>query len=80
MMLRLEIEDELMGQAEAAAKAQGVSFDAFVKQALRGAVAQTRFRAPTIFEQRVHDFGADLESPWSLLADLETSAAVLMRK
>ena len=80
MIVRLEIEDELMDQAESSAKAQGVSFDEFVKQALRGAVAQTKFTVPKIFEQKVHDFGVDVESPWSVLADLETNAAVMMRK
>jgi hypothetical protein len=42
-------------------------------------VAQAQFVAPTAFTQKVHDFGTHLESPWTLLADLETNAAV-MRK
>ena len=79
MMLRMEVEGELLTQAEAAAKARGLTLNEFVAVALRSAVAQTSFTAPSAFAQKVHDFGAHLESPWSLLADLETSAAV-MRK
>ncbi|MGZ8900475.1 MAG: hypothetical protein ACXW3Z_10300 [Limisphaerales bacterium] len=79
MILRLEVESNLLTQAEAAAKARGLAFNEFVMVALRSAVAQTKFTAPSAFTQKVHDFGAHLESPWSLLAELETNAA-LMRK
>lgn len=80
MMLRVEIEDELMARSEAAAKQQGVSFKEFVSTALKTAVMQAKFATPPVFKQKVHDFGAHLESPWSLLADLETSGAMLMEK
>ena len=76
MMVPLEIQDDLLTQAEASAKMQGVSFRAFVSAALRAAVAQRAFAAPRPFTQKAHDFGAHLESPWSLLSDLETTAVV----
>ena len=79
MIVRLEIGGDLLTQAEAAARAQGIEFKEFVNTALRAAVAQAQFVAPTAFTQKVHDFGTHLESPWTLLADLETNAAV-MRK
>ena len=79
MIVRLEIEGDLLTQAESAARAQRIEFKEFVSTALRAAVAQSRFVAPTAFTQRGHDFGTHLESPWSLLADLETSAAVLRK-
>ena len=79
MILRLEVSGDLMTQVEMAAKAQGVSFQEFVTNALSSAVAQTKVVAPRTFSQKVHDFGAHIESPWSLLSDLETSAA-LVRK
>jgi hypothetical protein len=79
MILRMEVEGDLISQAEAAAKARGLAFHEFVSVALRSAVAQTQFTPPSAFTQKVHDFGAHLESPWSLLAELETNAAV-MRK
>lgn len=80
MMLRVEIEDQLVAQSEAAAKQQGVNFKEFVSTALKTAVTQSKFAKPPVFKQNVHDFGTNLESPWSLLADLETSAAMLMEK
>lgn len=79
-MLRVEVEDELVAQTEAAAKQQGVSFKDFVATALRGAVAQAKFATPPVFTQKEHDFGTHLESPWSLLADLETNAALMVEK
>ena len=79
MIVRLEIEGELLSQAEAAARGQGIQFKEFVSTALRHAVAQAKVVPPARFSQKVHDFGTHLESPWTLLADLETSAAV-MRK
>lgn len=79
-MLRVEVEDELVTQTEAAAKQQGVSFKEFIATALRGAVEQAKFATPPVFTQKVRDFGAHLESPWSLLADLETNAALMVEK
>jgi hypothetical protein len=79
MNIRVEVEDELAAQVEVAARGQGMQFDAFVASALRVAVSQTQLTAPGPFVQRVHDFGTHLESPWSLLADLETSAAQIQR-
>ena len=80
MMLRVEVEDALLAQSETAAKQQGVNFKEFVSTALKSAVAQAKFATPPVFTQKVHDFGTHLECPWSLLADLETSAAMLMEK
>ena len=79
MIVRLEMEGELLTQVEAAARGQGIEFKEFVNGALSAAVAQAKFVAPATFTQKVHDFGTHLESPWSLLAELETNA-VLMRK
>jgi len=79
MIVRLEIEGELLSQAEAAARGQGIHFKEFVSAALRQAVADSKAVAPAAFTQKVHDFGTHLESPWTLLADLETSAAVLRK-
>lgn len=79
MILRVEVEDELVAQSEVAARSQGLKFDAFVAGALRTAVSQAKLTAPGPFAQKVHDFGTHLESPWSLLADLETSAAQIQR-
>ena len=80
MMVPLEIKDDLLTQAETAAKLQGISFREFVAAALQSAIVRARFSPPAPFVQKVHDFGTHLESPWSLLSDLETTAAVMMRK
>lgn len=79
MILRMEVEGNLITQAEAAAKARGLGFNEFVSVALRSAVAQTKFTPPSSFTQKVHDFGSHLESPWSLLAELETNGAVVRK-
>ena len=79
MILSLEVSGDLMTRVETAAKAQGVSFQEFVTSALNSAVAQTKAVPPRTFSQKVHDFRTHIESPWSLLSDLETSAA-LVRK
>lgn len=76
MILSLEVSGDLMTRVETAAKAQGVSFQQFVTSALSSAVAQTKAVPPRTFSQKVHDFGTHLENPWTLLSDLETSAAL----
>ena len=79
MIVRLEIEGDLLTRVEAVARTQGIEFKEFVNAALQNAVAQAKFVPPAHFSQKVHDFGTHLESPWTLLADLETNA-VVMRK
>lgn len=79
MIIRVEVDDDLATKVEVAARGQGIQFDAFVASALSVAVSQAQLTAPGPFVQRVHDFGTHLESPWSLLADLETSAAQIQR-
>ena len=77
MIVRLEIGGDLLTQAEAAARAQGIEFKEFVNTALRAAVAQAQFVAPTAFTQKVHDFGTHIESPWTILVDIESEEYVL---
>lgn len=79
MIIRLDIEDELVAHAEMAAKQQGLGFNEFVSAALRGALAQVQFAPLPAFTQKVHDFGTHIESPWSLLVDIETNAAVMQK-
>ena len=79
MIVRVQVEDDLLARVEVAASSQGVQFDAFVASALRVAVAQVQLTAPIRFVQKVHDFGTHLESPWSLLAELETTGALVQR-
>ena len=73
MIKRLEIDDALGAQLEAAAKARGISMHEFMRQALRQAVSTPAHAvAPARFVQRVHDFGTHIESPWTVLVDIET--------
>ena len=75
MIVPVDLPDELLQRVEAAAREQGVPFREFVAAALQTAVSSpggkrsTRSRS---FSQRVHDFGTHLESPWTVLAELET--------
>jgi len=73
MIKRLEIDDALGAQLEAAAKACGISMHDFMRHALRQAVSTAgQLVAPARFVQRVHDFGTHIESPWTVLVDIET--------
>ena len=79
MIVRLEIEGDLLTEVEAVARGQGIELKEFVNTALRTAVAQAQFVASSAFTQKVHDFGTHLESPWTILADLETNGAVVRK-
>jgi hypothetical protein len=73
MIAKFDMDEALMAQVEAAAKARGMSFREFIREALHHAVNMPAPAArPAPFFQKVHDFGAHLETPWIVLADLET--------
>lgn len=73
MITNLEIDDHLAAQLEAAAKKRGISAREFIRGALRDALATPGAgSAPARFEQRVHDFGTHIESPWTILVDVES--------
>jgi hypothetical protein len=73
MMTNLEIDDSLAAEIESAAKERGVSTREFIRNALRKAVAAPGVKVkPMRFEQRVHDFGTHIESPWTILVDIES--------
>ncbi len=74
MIVPIEIREELVTRAEAAAKAEGLSFREFVARALERALTQSIPTQPKPFVQRAHDFGTHLESPWTLLAEIEGEA------
>jgi hypothetical protein len=71
MITSLNIEDQLLADAEAAAKAQGKSFRDYVQEALRISLATQRGGRPARFAQRSADLGVHIESPWSVLAEVE---------
>ncbi len=69
----LEIDDVLAGQLESAAKAQGISPSEFIRGALQQALKDGAPNVkPARFVQRVHDFGTHIESPWTILVDIES--------
>lgn len=79
----LDIDDALAAEIEAAAKLRGMTLRDFIRAALRQAVSMPApLAVPGQFVQRVHDFGVHVESPWTVLADLETDeyAQKLTRK
>ena len=72
MITNLELDDALAAQLDVVAKAQGISTREFIRAALRQAIASTSPGVkPTRFVQRVHDFGTHIETPWTLLVDIE---------
>jgi hypothetical protein len=73
MITNLEIDDSLAEQIESAAKAQGISTREFIRLAVRQALENpSHIVVPPPFVQRVHDFGAYIESPWTILVDIES--------
>ena len=73
MKTNLDIDDKLAAQLESAAKARGISAREFIRGALRQALKDSSASVkPTRFTQRVHDFGTHIESPWTILVDIES--------
>jgi hypothetical protein len=72
MNFNLELETNLAASVDAAAKARGVSSREFIRQALQHAAAQPVSARCAPFFQKAHDFGAHVETPWTVLAELET--------
>lgn len=73
MKPRVEIDDELAAQLESAAKARGMSFRDFVTGVLKDSATQvTVSPPPPPYVLRTFDFGVHIESPWTVLADLES--------
>ena len=73
MKTNLEIDDKLAAQLESAAKARGISTREFIRGALRQALNESGASVkPTRFAQRVHDFGTHIETPWTILVDIES--------
>ena len=75
MIVPVDLPDALLQRVEASAREQGVPFREFVANALQAAVTSASGKRPArakAFSQRVHDFGTHLESPWAVLAELET--------
>jgi len=72
MITNLDIDDALAAQLESAAKARGISTREFIRNALRQALSVPAQVIPTRFVQRAHDFGTHIESPWTLLVDIES--------
>ncbi len=72
MIINLEIDDALASRLESEAKALGISTREFIRGALRLAADAPRpAAAPAKFVQRVHDFGTHVETPWTILVDVE---------
>ena len=77
MITNLEIDDTLAAELESAAKARGISTREFIRSALRQAVNSPGVPVkPAKFVQRVHDFGTHIESPWTILVDIESDEYV----
>lgn len=73
MKPRVEIEGELATRLESAAKARGMSFKDFVSGVLKDSVTQESAAPPLPpYVCRTFDFGVHIESPWTVLADLES--------
>jgi hypothetical protein len=72
MIVPVDLPEDLLQRVQASARAQGVPFREFVANALEAGVAVARPAPWKSFSQRVCDFGVHLESPWTVLAEIET--------
>ena len=70
--MSLEMDETLVESVDAAAKARGVSSREFIRQALQHAASLPVSAPCAPFFQKTHDFGAHVETPWTLLAELES--------
>ena len=77
MITNLELDDELARKLESLAKARGVSLRTFIGDLLAQAAETSFITAPSRFTQKVHDFGAHVDAPWTLLAELESEEYIL---
>lgn len=74
MIVPIEFGDDLLGRIEAAAKGEGVSMREFITSALEMRLSATQPAPPRRFAQKAFAFGAHVESPWTLLAEIEGEA------
>lgn len=73
MIANIEIEDALVAQLETAAKSRGLSFRAYLTEVLtKAANSPAPLTALQPYVMKTHDFGAHIESPWTLVVDLES--------
>ena len=73
MLTTLDLDASLLARIDAAAQARGISTREFIREALRQALEDApRPHVLQPFVQRVHDFGTHIETPWTILADMET--------
>jgi predicted CopG family antitoxin len=80
MVKNLDIDDAAAEQLEGMAKARGISFSELVREIINEAIRKQLPQLPqgttSQFRQKVHDFGAHLEAPWTVLADIESEEYV----
>ncbi len=72
MIVPVDLPDDVLQQVQAVARAQGIPFRDFVANALKAAAELPSAAASKSFVQKAHDFGTHLESPWTVLAEIET--------
>jgi hypothetical protein len=72
MIVPLDLPADLLQEVQTSSREQGIAFREFVVSALQAAVARPGRKVSKSFSQRAHDFGTHLESPWTVLAEIET--------
>lgn len=77
MIKNLEIDEAVLKQLEAIAKARAMSLRNLIREILSDAAKDAiPLCCPTRFTQKTHDFGAHIEAPWTLLGELESEEYV----
>jgi hypothetical protein len=72
MIVSVDLDNERASRIEAIAIARGTSVQQFVMEAIDKELAGDAFpRTTARFTQRVHDFGAHIDTTWTMLADLD---------
>ena len=81
MIKNLEIDEAVLKQLEAIAKARAISVRNLIREILGEAARNAvPLCCPARFTQKTHDFGAHIEAPWTLLAELESEEYVGKKK
>jgi hypothetical protein len=77
MVKSVDIDEAVVKQLEAIAKARAISVRSLMREILTQAARDTvPLCCPARFIQKTHDFGSHVEAPWTLLAELESEEHV----
>lgn len=73
-MISLNIDESLFKKLESLSKRKGTTIQQCIAELVEGHGVAENEPGLERFSQKVHDLGAHIENPWTLLAELESEA------